>query len=126
MGKTDGPASVNIPTLGIVTRTGGRRDELLLPEEDKLGELYVDVTEGGDKGVGGDDAPEWVDDKGEGNGKEVEDKVESEGTAEARAAIRRMRAADKRMDVQQGAACELVAEESANGGKGGPQRRIGR
>ena len=104
MAKIDGPASVNISTLGIVTSTGEGRRELLLPKEDKLGGLDVDVTEVDNKGVGSDDdALEWVGDKGKGNGNDDEDKVESEGTAKARAETRRMREADDRMDVRQGA-----------------------
>ena len=104
MAKIDGPGSVNIPILGIVTSTGEGRIELLLPEEDKLGGLDVDVTEVDNKGVGSDDdALEWVGDKGKGNRNDDEDKVESEGTAKARAETRKMRAADDRMDVRQGA-----------------------
>jgi hypothetical protein len=46
------------------------------------------------------DALEWVDDKGEGNGKEDDNKMESGGAAEASSAARRMRMAKNHMDVQ--------------------------
>jgi hypothetical protein len=102
---TDRPGSASTLVLVVVKGTEGDRGELLYPEEDKLAELGhgVDVTEAdndcGDKDDG-DGAPEWVDKKGEGNKKEDEDKVESEGATEALAATRRMRMAEDSMDVQ--------------------------
>jgi hypothetical protein len=80
-GMRDGPGSVS--TLST-EECGGE------PDEDKVAGLDVD------------DASEWVDRKGEGNGKEDEDKVESEGAAEARAAARRMRTTEDHMGVQRG------------------------
>lgn len=97
-GMIDGPDSVSTLILVVVTEEDG--GELLLPEEDKLAELDVDVTEeendcdelvdgGRDKGVGGDD---------NGAGKE------NGGAAETRtAAARRTRMAKALMGVQVGA-----------------------
>ena len=65
---------------GTNTRTDESRGELLIPEEDKLGKLDVDVTEGDDKGLDGED----------------------EGSAEARAVARRMRTAADHMDMEWG------------------------
>lgn len=113
----DGPDSVSTLILVVVTEEGG--DELLLPEEDKLAGLDVDVTKedndcservdgGRDKGVGGDDnddAP-W----------KVEGK-EGGGTTEARtAAARRTRMAKVLMDVQWGHPVDQLGR--ARAGKG--------
>lgn len=57
--------------------------------------------------MGEDIEPKLFDNKGEDNGKEDEDKVESEGSAEARAAARSMR--EDHMDS--GAPCGLVEED---------------
>ena len=76
-GMADGPGSVSTLILVVVRNTEERRGELLIPEEDKLGKLDVDVTEGDDKRLDGDD----------------------EGSAEARAAARRMRTALDNMDM---------------------------
>lgn len=92
MGMVDGPGSVSTLILVVVGSIDG--GELILPEEDELARLDGDED---------NDIPELVDDKGKGNGKEAEDKVESEGAAEAHAATRRMRTAEDRMDVQWGA-----------------------
>jgi len=99
-GMIDGPGSVSaiIPIVVRSTEDGG---ELLLPEEDMLAGLDVDVTEedndcgervdgGRDKGVGNDDdgdAPGCVD-------------GEDGGTAEARTpAARRTRMVKTRIDI---------------------------
>jgi hypothetical protein len=109
----DGPGSVNTLILVVVRSTEEGGGELLLPEEDKLAGLDVDVTEedddcgervdgGWDKGVGGDDdgdAPECVDGK------------EDEGAGEARtAAARRTRMAKVHMDVQWGYPMDQLGE----------------
>jgi hypothetical protein len=110
-GMTDGLASVSTLILVVVEGTEGSGGEVLaLPEDVKLAELDVDVTAAGndcggrvdgelDKEVDGDDddAPDWFDEKDE-----DEDVVESEGTAETRAAARRMRTAEGHIDVQWG------------------------
>jgi hypothetical protein len=100
----DGPGSVSTLIRVVVRSTEEGGGELLLPEEDMMAGLDVDVTEedndcgervdsGRDKGVGDDDddgdAPGCVDGKEDG------------GAAEARiAAARRTRMAKAHMDVQ--------------------------
>jgi hypothetical protein len=77
-GMTDGPGSVSTLILVVVRSTERGGGKLLLPEEDKLSDLDVDVAKGDDKGVDGDD----------------------EGAAEARAAAKRMRTAADHMDME--------------------------
>ena len=79
-GMADGPGSVSTLILVIVRNTEESRGELLIPEEDKLGKLDVDVTEGDDEGLDGDD----------------------EGSAEARAVARKIRTAADHMDMEWG------------------------
>jgi hypothetical protein len=97
-GMEYGPGSVSTLILVVVSaEEGGGELELLLPEEDRLGRLDVDDGEV-DKGVDGDDDDDEpnVDDKDDGDEKEEE---VGEGTAEARAAAKRMRTAEGHMDV---------------------------
>ena len=79
-GMADGPGSMSTLILVVVRNTEESRGELLIPEEEKLGRLDVDVTEGDDKGSDGDD----------------------EGSAEARAVARRIRTAADHMDMEWG------------------------
>ena len=99
----DGPGSVSTLILAVGRRTEEGGGELLLPEEDMLAGLDVDVTEedndcgervdgGRDKGVGNDD---------DGDGPGCIDGKEDGGAAEARtAAARRTRMAKAHIDVQ--------------------------
>ena len=106
----DGPGSVSTLILVVVRSTEEGGGELLLPEEEILAGLDVDVTEedndcggrvdgGWDKGMDGDDdgdAPGCVDGK------------EDEGAGEVRtAAARRTRMAKAHIDVQWGHPVEL-------------------
>ena len=84
---TDGPGSVCTLILVVVRSTEVGRGELLFPEENKPAELGID-------GV-----PEWFGDKGEGDGEKVIDKLESEGTANARVATKRVRRAEVHMNA---------------------------
>ena len=88
----DGPGSMSTLILVVVRNTEESRGELLIPEEEKLGKLDVDVTEGDDKGLDGDD----------------------EGSAGARAAARRRRTAADHMGMEWG---HSVAELGGSGGK---------
>ncbi len=102
-GMTVGPGSVRTLILEVVRPEEGRV-ELLLPAEDKLAGVDVDVTEG-DSEYG-----EWVDDeryKGvdgndDGDAPGCVDRKEDEGTAEAGATARRTRTAKDRMEMQWG------------------------
>jgi hypothetical protein len=85
---TDGPGSVSTLILVVVRSTEEGEDELLFPEENGLAELGIE-------GV-----PEWVGDKGEGDGKKDVDRVESEGTADALAATMRVRTAEDHMNAR--------------------------
>jgi hypothetical protein len=103
----DGPGSVSTLIRVVVRSTEEGGGELLLPEEDMMAGLDVDVTEddndcgervdsGRDKGVGDDDdddgdAPERVDGKEDGSAAEAHT-----------AAARRTRMAKAHMDVQWG------------------------
>jgi len=103
-GIINGPGSVSTLIPVVVRCTEEGRGELLLPEEDTLAGLDVDVTEEGDdcgervesgrdKGVGGDD---------DGNASGNVDEKGDEGAAEVRtAAARRTRTGKAHMDVQQ-------------------------
>ena len=81
---TDGPGSVSTLILVVVKSTEEGRGELLLNE---LAELGIE-------GV-----LEWIGDKGEGGGKDDADGMESEGTADARAATTRVRTAEIHMNA---------------------------
>ena len=84
----DGPGSVSTPViLVLVKSTEEGRGELSFPAENEPAKLGIE-------GV-----PKWVGDKGEGNGGEDVDKVESEGTAETRAATTRVRMAEVHMNA---------------------------
>ena len=80
---TDGPGSVSTLTLVVARGT----EEARFPENDVFGEF----------GIGG--VLEWVGDKDEGDGKKDVDEVESEGTADARAATMRVRTAGVHMNA---------------------------
>jgi hypothetical protein len=86
---TDGPGSVStlILILVVVGGTKEGRGEVLFPEKLELG------------GLGTEGVPEWVGGKGEGSGEKGVDKVESEGTADARAATMRVRTAEVHMNA---------------------------
>jgi hypothetical protein len=83
----DGPGSVSTLILGVVRSTEEGRGELLFPKENGLA------------GLGIEGVPEWVGDKCEGASERDVDKVESEGTADARAATMRARTAEVRMNA---------------------------
>jgi hypothetical protein len=104
-GMIDGPGSVSTLILVVVRRTEEGRGELLLPEEDKLAGLDVDVTEEenecGERVGGGLDKGVECNDDGDAPG--CVDGKEDEGAGEARtAAARRTRMAKAHMDVQWG------------------------
>jgi hypothetical protein len=88
-GMTDDPGSVSTLILGIVRSTEEGRGELLFREENGLAGL----------GIEGVPECQWVGDKGEGDGERDVDKVESEGTADARAAAMRATTAEVRMNA---------------------------
>ncbi|KAH9988724.1 hypothetical protein BJV77DRAFT_1133659 [Russula vinacea] len=88
----DGKGANGYGVTGMADGPEESRGELLIPEEDKLGKLDVDVTEGDDKGLDGED----------------------EGSAEARAAARRMRTR-RTTWIWSGGFCGLVGRELGKG-----------
>jgi hypothetical protein len=84
---TNGPGSVSTLILVVVGSTEVGRGELLFLEENEPDELCIE-------GV-----PEWFGDKGEGDGEKDVDKLENEGTADARAAAKRVRRAEVHMNA---------------------------
>lgn len=83
---TDGPGSVSTLIL-VVRNTEVGGGTLLFPEENGLAELGIEGM------------TEWVGDKGGGDGESDVDEVESEGTADARAATMRVRMAKVHMNA---------------------------
>ena len=83
---TDGPGSVDTLIPIVVGNIEEVKDEMLFPEENELAEL----------GIAG--VPDWVGNKGEGDGEKGVDKVESEGTADELAATMRVRRVEIRMN----------------------------